>query len=156
MSFESHTTIDASPTEVWEAIERGWRDAASDIAFEAGNTVETGIEIPEFFPEKLRRKLGNQMLASVTLTDIGYLEHVSAHIEAGRHIPAFDLSLFLKGDERLTQLRLATSMDTQGSLAKKALGLAVTPLLRTTAEYGLEEFKKIVATPPPVHLFEAG
>lgn len=156
MSFESHTTIDTSPAGVWEAIERGWRDAASDTAFHAGNTIETGVEIPDFFPEKLRRKLGDQLLVSITLTDIEYLKLVTAHIEAGKHIPAFDLSLFLRGTDALTQLQLVTSMDTQGSLARKALGLAVSPLIKPTAEYGLDEFKKMTGARPVDRLSEAG
>ena len=58
MSFESRATIEAPKAVVWDAVRQGWYDtAALNTPFEAGSSLETSVDIPDFLPEKLRRKL---------------------------------------------------------------------------------------------------
>lgn len=145
MGFRSESTIGTPRTAVWDTIEASWYEASGN-QLQRGSSLETQVEIPDLLPEALRRKLGESLIATVQITELGMRHAIGARIiTAADSLPYFDLLLQLDDSDNATHAILSGNMDTRGSLRRKATSTLITPVLGRLAAHGMEAFATHVA-----------
>lgn len=142
MGFKSESTIGAPRAAVWDTVEMGWYEASGD-PLQRGSSIETQVEIPELIPEALRRKLGDNLMVSIQITELGLRRAVGARvISAVDSLPRFNLRLQFEEDNDRTRALLQGEMDTRGSWSHKASGALLAPVLGRLAAHGMNSFAK--------------
>lgn len=156
MGFRSESMIDAPRTVVWDTIEMNWSQAA-DNQLRHGSHMETQVEIPDLLPEALRRKLGENLIVTVQITELCIHRTLGARIiTATDALPYFDLRLQLDDDDDATHAILSGNIDTRGSLRRKASGALITPALGRLATHGIDTFATYITRSQQTLLPEAG
>ena len=140
MGFKSESMIGAPRTAVWDTIEASWYEASGN-QLQRGSSLETQVEIPDLLPDVLRRKLGENLIATIQITELGVRRAIGARIiTAADSFPYFDLQLQLDDNNDATHAILSGNMDTRGSLRRKATSTLITPVLGRLAAHGMEAF----------------
>lgn len=151
MSFTSETIISAPQSIVWDAIESGWHNAADGTVFEPEQSIHTTVDLENcnLIPEMLRRKIGEKLWVTVSLTAMTPGQSVSAHVASSlNYIPSANLSLSLSEIEDETRLLLRGNINASSLRQKPAAALLPSTLLSSLGNYGLSVLKSNVTYQP--------